>query len=183
MVQMFESVDQIAGYSKLLGAYHTMKIARRPQMEMPVDTAHPVVLTCWKEIACYMGKGVRTVQRWEREFGLPVRRPSGAASKSAVMARSHELDAWLLDRWSGRTRNGNSGLPSVSSVRNSLCDGIRISHELRIANHALVKEISVVLHALVMNCDQLVSKQQEYARPIDESFEMRVMETQNGSPN
>ena len=32
-------------------------------------------LNTWKEIATYMGRGVRTVQRWERELGLPVRRP------------------------------------------------------------------------------------------------------------
>ena len=30
------------------------------------------VLNGWKEIANYLGKGVRTVQRYEREFGLPV---------------------------------------------------------------------------------------------------------------
>jgi len=34
----------------------------------------PAVLTSWKEIAAYFGIGVRTVQRWERQFGLPVER-------------------------------------------------------------------------------------------------------------
>lgn len=51
------------------------------------------VLTSWKEIAQYMGKGVRTVQRWEKEFGLPVRRPSGN-SHHAVIALPEEVDAW-----------------------------------------------------------------------------------------
>jgi hypothetical protein len=32
------------------------------------------VLTCWKDIAQYVGKSVRTLQRWERESGFPVRR-------------------------------------------------------------------------------------------------------------
>jgi hypothetical protein len=41
-----------------------------------------------------MGRGVRTVQRWERELGLPVRRPRGR-SRSAVIAFKPELDRWL----------------------------------------------------------------------------------------
>jgi CheY-like chemotaxis protein len=41
-----------------------------------------------------MGKAVRTVQRWERDLGLPVRRQSGAG-KNAVMAHPEELQEWL----------------------------------------------------------------------------------------
>ncbi len=52
------------------------------------------VLNSWKEIAAHLGRGVRTVQRWERDFGLPVRRPSGR-SRSAVVAVPAELDAWV----------------------------------------------------------------------------------------
>jgi hypothetical protein len=47
----------------------------------------------WKEIAQYMGRGVRTVQRWEA-FGLPVHRPAGR-ERSAVFAIEHELDSWM----------------------------------------------------------------------------------------
>src|SRR4051812_44515354 len=32
------------------------------------------VLQSWKEIAHYVNRGVRTVQRWEALFGLPVHR-------------------------------------------------------------------------------------------------------------
>jgi len=35
------------------------------------------ILSGWKEIACHLGRGVRTVQRYERELGLPIRRPLG----------------------------------------------------------------------------------------------------------
>jgi hypothetical protein len=52
------------------------------------------VLTSWKEIAQYLGKGVRTVQRWERELGLPVRRPK-PKQKHIVLAFRGELDEWL----------------------------------------------------------------------------------------
>lgn len=52
------------------------------------------VLNSWKEIAAYMGRGVRTVQRWEQELGLPVRRPRGK-ERSAVIALKPDLDRWL----------------------------------------------------------------------------------------
>ena len=52
------------------------------------------VLNSWKEVAAYLGRGVRTVQRWELELGLPVRRPRGK-SRSAVIAFKPELDKWL----------------------------------------------------------------------------------------
>jgi len=58
------------------------------------STAKSLALNSWKEIASYLGRGVRTVQRYERELGLPVRRPHGR-SRSAVIALSDELDAWL----------------------------------------------------------------------------------------
>ena len=51
-----------------------------------------VVLTSWKEIAAYLGKGVRTVQRWEAGMGLPVRRPG--PERHIVLAYSAELDEW-----------------------------------------------------------------------------------------
>lgn len=52
------------------------------------------VLHGWKEIAAYLGCGVRTVQRWEMEIGLPVRRPRGK-QPSNVFAVADELDAWM----------------------------------------------------------------------------------------
>ena len=54
-------------------------------------------LTSWKEIAQYLGKGVRTVQRWEEHDGLPVRRPSGHDS-GVVLAFADERDRWLRSR-------------------------------------------------------------------------------------
>lgn len=51
-------------------------------------------LTSWKEISAYIGRDVRTVARWERERGLPVRRVPGGR-KSSVFAWTHEIDAWL----------------------------------------------------------------------------------------
>jgi TolB-like protein/tetratricopeptide (TPR) repeat protein len=54
-------------------------------------------LESWKEIGSYLNRDVRTVQRWERSKGLPVRRlPGGDVAR--VYALRSELDAW----WSSR---------------------------------------------------------------------------------
>ena len=52
------------------------------------------LLNSWKEVASYLGRGVRTVQRWEK-LGLPVRR-LGTGPRSPVVANARDLDRWLL---------------------------------------------------------------------------------------
>ena len=52
------------------------------------------ILTGWKEIANYLRRGVRTVQRYERELALPIHRPAGK-SLAAVVALQTELDNWV----------------------------------------------------------------------------------------
>jgi hypothetical protein len=49
-------------------------------------------LNTWKEIAVYLSRGVRTVQRWELLHGMPVRRVS---EESSVYAFADEIDEWL----------------------------------------------------------------------------------------
>jgi hypothetical protein len=57
-------------------------------------TQTPEFFSGWKEIANYLGKGVRTVQRYEWQLGLPVRRPAGKP-RGSVVATKAELDAWV----------------------------------------------------------------------------------------
>lgn len=71
------------------------------------------VLTGWKAIALYMGKGVRTVQRWEQDFGFPIRRPIGASYKAPVLALPEEIDVWA------RTRNG-TGRSELQRLRDEI---------------------------------------------------------------
>ncbi len=52
------------------------------------------ILNSWKEVAVYLGRGVRTVQRWERDLGLPVHRPRGK-QRSAVVAIPEEIERWI----------------------------------------------------------------------------------------
>jgi hypothetical protein len=51
-------------------------------------------LDSWKAIAAYLNRDDRTVRRWERERGLPVRRVRGGRGTS-VFAYASEIDAWL----------------------------------------------------------------------------------------
>jgi hypothetical protein len=62
-------------------------------------------LDSWKEIAVYLGREVRTAQRWERREGLPVNRHVHAKA-SSVWALKHEIDAWL------HSRNGAASGPA-----------------------------------------------------------------------
>jgi hypothetical protein len=55
------------------------------------------ILSGWKDIANYLGKAVRTVQRYEYELGLPVHRPAGRLRGSVIAAKS-DLDAWVVSR-------------------------------------------------------------------------------------
>lgn len=64
------------------------------------------VLQSWKQIAKYVGRTERTVQRWEQQFGFPVHRPSGK-SRSSVMALAQEIEEWTRDK------------PSLVEIRSS----------------------------------------------------------------
>ena len=65
-----------------------------------------VLLSSWKEIAAYMGKGVRTVQRWEKEFGLPIRRPESIHTH-VVLAIQGEIDEWVHSQGVREATNEN----------------------------------------------------------------------------
>jgi hypothetical protein len=78
--------------------------------DVPDGLSRSDTLNSWKEIANYLDRGVRTVQRWERDLQLPVRRPRGT-KRSAVLAVRSEIDAWLrtCPQLTKADRNGNAG--------------------------------------------------------------------------
>jgi len=71
-------------------------LEERPSQQDVVDaSAPPQRLETWGEIAAYLGREIRTVQRWEKSLGLPIRRLAGFSDKqSRVFAFKRELDAW-----------------------------------------------------------------------------------------
>jgi hypothetical protein len=114
---------------------------------------HAAVLTSWKDIARYMGKGVRTVQRWEQDFGLPVRRPKGS-NKKAVLARPRDLDAWVAMHCGSRAELGLSANSQPHSRHASmaalltLTSKIETARQLRDNNVLLMAEVSAAITAL-----------------------------------
>src|SRR5215467_2763587 len=65
--------------------------------ERNVSFANEDRLDTWKEIACYLNRNVRTVQRWEALESMPVHRHLHAKSGSVHAFRA-ELDTWRKER-------------------------------------------------------------------------------------
>jgi hypothetical protein len=79
----------------------------RPGLDM---TQPDERLDSWKEIAAYLRRGARTVQRWEREEGLPVHRLQHDTLGSVHAYRS-ELDRW----WAARTAEETKAAPPAEA--------------------------------------------------------------------
>jgi Tol biopolymer transport system component len=80
-------------------------------------------LDSWKEIASHLGRGIRTVQRWEQEEGLPVHRLDHV-KRGTVYANPEELDAW----WESRRRSPPSEAPPAQAVPRSLPQVERVTN-------------------------------------------------------
>jgi CheY-like chemotaxis protein len=82
-----------------------------------------MILKGWKDIAKYLGCGIRTAQRWEALLGLPVRRPSRGPG-SAILALTQDVDAWLRsESWIRDTPERDSDLSSKFQHRILIADG------------------------------------------------------------
>ena len=78
----------------------------------------PGRLNGWKEIALHLGKGTRTVQRWEKLYGLPVHR-IGREGGEIVFAFRDEIDRWMTateGRFRGNGADTLDGEAPASSV-------------------------------------------------------------------
>ncbi len=65
-------------------------------------------LDSWKEIASYLGREVRTAQRWERREALPIQRHFHGKG-GTVWAFKHEIDAWLKNRCQALSKSASEG--------------------------------------------------------------------------
>jgi len=81
-------------------------------------------LSGWKEIAAHLGRGVRTVQRWEKDYAMPVRR-LGLGKGETVFAFSAELDDWLV------TSEADSARADADSTAADVSDKVESSDEAR----------------------------------------------------
>lgn len=109
-------------------------------------TELPLVLSGWKDIANYMGMGVRTVQRHERYLALPVRRPAGKP-RGSVVATKAEIDAWVI---ASPIREAfhltRPGLPVATTE--PIKNGIEKMTALRDQMEALRNEVDTLVHLL-----------------------------------
>ena len=129
--------------------YHPTAPAKR-------TTEEPRLLSSWKDIAEYLGRGIRTAQRWEQSLGLPVRRPTGATCKSTVAVQSEEIDAWLATRFAARPLLMDEAGPQQTALaRADLRERLRKSHELRTRHQDLTDELKASIQKVSQQCIQL----------------------------
>jgi len=108
----------------------------------------PNILTSWKEIGQYLGKGVRTVQRWEREAGLPVRRRENS-TRHGVLAIPEELDDWA------RSRTRGPSAPMAEFLRREMAVLRLENSELRMRMEAMEEAILAVTTDEVLSANSI----------------------------
>jgi tetratricopeptide (TPR) repeat protein len=72
-------------------------------------------LDSWKEIAAHLGRTVRTVQRWERDEGLPVHRHLHNKLGS-VYAYTDEIDRWWAEERPSAPGDGATTAPEAAEA-------------------------------------------------------------------
>jgi len=101
-----------------------------------------VVLSGWKEIAQYLGCGVRTAQRWQAE-GLPVNRRS-PGKRSHVIAQSEQLDSWIQDSAFWRSGTPLDYLANIERARKLRAEVQRGRKNLHLNVAVLRKELATL---------------------------------------
>lgn len=81
------------------------------------------VIDGWKTISTYVGKSIKTIQRWEKESHFPVHRVPG---RQSVFAIKSEVDEWLERQTKAEEHFGNEKQSKVGRL-NSLFRPRRVS--------------------------------------------------------
>ncbi len=97
-------------------------------------------LNSWKEIAAYLKRGARTVQRWDREEGLPVHRLRHDKLGS-VFAYRTELDAW----WARRSGQPEQEVGQNASIAVLPFSDLSEQHDQQYFCDGLAEEITSAL--------------------------------------
>lgn len=95
-----------------------------------------LILNSWKEIADFLQRGVRTVQRWERDLRMPVHR-IGSGRRSPVYATIPELKFWMSTAEVDRVQKAQISEPRTKSTR-----PIQESRRLLAAAHTLAQSLA-----------------------------------------
>ena len=126
-------------------------------------TAQGEVFSWWKDVANYLGKSVRTVQRYERELGLPIRRPTPKATV-AVIATKAELDAWI----SASPLRRSEFTPNNSGMLKEFRTHVKELNQLRHETAQLRQAVNASLALLRMNLQLAISREGRIRQPSSE---------------
>jgi hypothetical protein len=171
-VQMRGGVDNMSRPFKL---QTTARRSRRPRQVTKITISsgrkkidEPRYLSGWKEIASYLGKGVRTVQRYERHMGFPVRRPAGKP-RAAVIATKAEVDAWVAA--SPIRREFRLSRSAAVAPKPSISSAIGEMHRLVRQTHDLRDELRTWVHVLAETIQQIEG---ETRKRFDSTLQMDI---------
>ena len=109
------------------------------------------LLSSWKEIATYLNRGVRTVQRWEK-IGLPVRRVHNGP-RAPVVALADDLDRWIRATRMNGTQNPRDAKRLI--IHEALLDSVQQSRTLRSKGASLRQSEHEALTRLLDNLASL----------------------------
>jgi concanavalin A-like lectin/glucanase superfamily protein len=107
-------------------------------------------LDSWKEIAAFLRRTVRTVQRWEKTAGLPVRR-GRPGQRRAVVASKAELSAWWTQQQDALEHDG---LASRDEVAQS---GVVIGGDTPVEPPPKGRRFALFVFALAAACALIVA--------------------------
>lgn len=113
----------------------------------------------------YLGRGVRTVQRWEEELQLPVHR-IGTGRRSPVFAFEHELRFWLQAtnvaiKWRRPTTAGGPGLHATVIQKS-----VELANQLLAATQENRRLMNSLVHGL--------EKMRQYRRDVRAGREIQA---------
>jgi phage terminase Nu1 subunit (DNA packaging protein) len=117
----------------------------------------PAVLNSWKEIATYLDRGVRTVQRWQHHEGLPVHH-IGSGKRAPVFAFRAEIDLWLHER-----QDTAEQVTRATSLRS---DSRRIRKETQLLIATLHTEVAKLRNTLETGIAHYESRQANKRRSV-----------------
>lgn len=111
-----------------IARYLPPRVMNEPSASPGPDLSRGLHLDSWKEIAAYLKRDIRTVQRWEKQEGLPVHRHQHD-ERATTYAYSAEIDRWLA------ARRTNGTVANVS-------DAARLVSEPTAQQHLQREEVS-----------------------------------------
>jgi hypothetical protein len=128
-------------------------------------------LTSWKEIAHHLNKSVRTVQRWEQELGLPIRRPE-KNDFASVLAFPEELDLWLHQHTVARqvqdlrdvVQSLSAGQPNIAERLSHLQNHYELNRQMRERAHTLLRQTETLLASVNHQMQRLQATVQKSQR-------------------